>query len=86
MFLEFIAILEKHNCISVELASEIKELRVLMDEDIKFEYKQLRKSSLKGKDAIVKLAEKYCLSEKSIEHILYLKTYPSVNRLSKLKT
>jgi len=44
---------------------------VLRNEKIRFEYKQLRKSGIKGKDARDQLAEQYCIGVKSIENILY---------------
>ena len=41
------------------------------DYKIRKKYSTLRKSGLSGKDARMKLADEYCLSEKAIQRILY---------------
>ena len=62
--LDLLEVFVKHNVIPVT---------ILRNEKIKYEYHELRERGAKGKTARLALAEKYFVSEKNIENILYTK-------------
>ena len=71
LLLEMVGILEKYNCISCTVAEKIKGLNVIRDQDIIYDYKRLRRSGMSAFDAKEKLSDKYFMSVKNIEKIIY---------------
>jgi len=64
LHIDLLEVFVKHNIVSQTS---------LRNEKIRYEYKKMKENGMKAKDARSFLADKYFLSEKNIESVLYCK-------------